>query len=130
MIIETALALLLQSSPSGEFRSPRKLNPYSLCSCEAVDEESLVSFIGIASDAEVTLGEDGLSAAPRQATIFRVLRSASDDIPDPAKVWHATDPAKCGVKFDYGKRYDVVAVKKDNVLETNWCVMPKPEKAD
>ncbi len=74
----------------------------------------------------MTLGPDGRTPEARQATIFRVMKGKSADVPDPAKVWHVTNPAKCGVKFDYGKRYTVVAVKKQNGdLETSHCVMPK-----
>lgn len=130
MIIETAVTLMLQSQPSGDFRPIRKVDPYALCSCAAVDENSIVRFTGTASDAEMTLGPDGLSANARQATIFRVVKGESDATPNPAKVWHVTNPAKCGISFDYGKRYEVIAVKKDGALETNWCVMGKPRKDD
>ena len=127
MIIEAIAALLLQTAPTGDFRPSRQIDPYALCSCADVDKTKLVSFTGIASDAQMTLGADGRSAEARQATIFRVLKGESADVPDPAKVWHVTDPAKCGVKFDYGKRYIVTAVKKENGdLETSYCVMPKP----
>ena len=77
----------------------------------------------------MTLGDDGRSAKARQATIFRVLKGAGESVPDPAKVWHVTNPAKCGVTFDYGKRYDVTAVRKSSgELETNYCVMPRAGK--
>lgn len=126
MIIEILAAVALQSSTSGEIRPPRQIDPYALCSCARADTSRLVSFTGIASDAEMTLGADGRSAEARQATIFRVLKGKGPDVPDPAKVFHVTDPAKCGVKFDYGKRYQVTAVKKENgELETSYCVMPK-----
>lgn len=130
MIIEAALVLFMQGTPPGDFRPSRKIDPYALCSCKAVDESSIVRFTGTASDAEMTLGPDGLSANARQATIFRVLKGESADAPNPAKVFHVTDPAKCGVSFDYGKRYDVIAVKKDGALETNWCLMGKPRKEE
>ena len=126
MIIETALVVLLQS---GDFR-PRTIDPYALCSCKAADEKSLVRFTGYANDAEMTLSEDGLKANARQATVFRVTKGLSDDVAATTKVYHLTDPAKCGVSFDYGKRYDVVAIRKDGVLETNWCVMGKPRKPE
>ncbi len=129
MIIEAIAAFLAEASQAGDFRPLRQIDPYALCSCAGVDKSNLVSFTGIASDAEMTLGADGRSAEARQATIFRVLKGKGADVPDPAKVWHVTDPAKCGVKFDYGKRYMVTAVKKANGdLETTYCVMPKPAK--
>lgn len=129
MIIETLVAVALQSSTSGEIRPARRIDPYALCSCANADKSNLVSFTGIASDAQLTLGPDGRSADARQATIFRVVKGKSADVKDPAKVWHVTDPAKCGVKFDYGKRYMVTVVKKENgELETSYCVMPKPAR--
>lgn len=128
MIIEAAIFLLAQSAAGGDFRPARRIDPYALCSCANAEKGATVAFTGIASDAQVILGEDGRSAEARQATIFRVLRGKSADVPDLAKVWHVTNPAKCGVKFDYGKRYDVVALKKANgELETSYCVMPRPE---
>lgn len=125
MLVEAAMSLVLQSS-TGEFK-PLKIDPYALCRCPAVDQTKIVTFTGTASDAEMRLGEDGLSTAPRQATIFRVLKKSSADIADFARVYHLTDPAKCGITFEYGKRYDVTAVKTDGgALETDWCVMGKP----
>jgi hypothetical protein len=127
MIIEAAIIVALQAASPGEFKPALKINPYALCSCANADRSNLVAFTGVANDAQMTLGPDGRTAIARQATIFRVLKGKSENVPDPAKVFHVTDPAKCGVKFDYGKRYDVVAVKKPNgELETSYCVMPKP----
>lgn len=126
MIVEMIVSLFVQSSQAGDFRPQRQIDPYALCSCAGVDTSKAVSFVGIASDAQMTLGADGRSAEARQATIFRVMKGKSADVPDPAKVWHVTNPAKCGVKFDYGKRYAVTAVKNENgELETSYCVMPK-----
>ncbi len=130
MIIEAALLVVLQSTPSGDFRPSRKIDPYALCSCKPVDEKSTVRFTGYASDAEITLSDDPQKANPRQATIFRVSKGLSADVADMTKVWHVTDPAKCGIRFDYGKRYDIIAVKKSGALETDWCVMGKPRKGD
>jgi hypothetical protein len=126
MIIEAVAAYLMQAAADGDFRPSRAADPYALCTCPAIDKENLVTFTGIASDAEMILGEDGRSAEPRQATIFRVLKGKGADVPDPVKVWHVTNPAKCGVEFDYGKRYAIVAEKNSNgELETSYCVMPK-----
>jgi len=129
MILETLAAIALQSGQSGDFRPARQIDPYALCSCSKEPEGELVSFTGVVSDAQMTLGDDGRIAKARQATIFRVLKGAGESIPDPAKVWHVTNPAKCGVTFDYGKRYDVTAVRKSSgELETNYCVMPRAGK--
>ncbi len=126
-MIDVFAAILVQSSSAGEFRPARQIDPYALCSCAGVDKSTVVSFTGIVSDAQMTLGPDGRTADARQATVFRVVKGKGADVPDPAKVWHVTDPAKCGVKFDYGKRYAVTALKKENGdLETSYCVMPKP----
>lgn len=126
MIFETLAAIALQSSPSGEIRPARQIDPYALCSCANADRSNLVSFTGIASDAQMILGADGRSAEERQATIFKVVKGKGADVSDPAKVWHVTNPAKCGVRFDYGKRYTVIAAKKENgELETSYCLMPK-----
>ena len=127
MIIEFVALLFAQSTAGGDFRLSREIDPYALCSCANADKSNLVSFTGYAADAEITLGEDGHSAEARQATIFRVAKGKSVDVPELAKVWHVTNPAKCGVRFDYGKRYEIVASKKENgELETSYCLMPKP----
>ena len=129
MIIETIALLLAETSASDVFR-PREIDPYALCSCAGAAERETVTFTGYATDAEVTLAEDGRSAEARQATIFRVTKGGSDDIPERARVFHMTNPAKCGVKFDYGKRYDVTAIRRDDgALETNWCEMGKTTAA-
>jgi hypothetical protein len=127
MIIEAVAAILMQSAAGGDFRPGREADPYARCTCPAIDKDNLVSFTGIASDAQMTLGDDGRSAEARQATIFRVQKGMGADVPELVKVWHVTNPAKCGVKFDYGKRYTIVAEKNSNgELETSYCVMPKP----
>ena len=132
MIIEAGLWFLAQAAPPAAFGKAREIDAYALCSCKTIDPLTIVRFQGFASDAEMTLGEDGKTANARQATIFRVLKGAGADVPPLARVYHVTDPAKCGISFDYGKRYDVAAVKKDGVLETDWCRMGKPRevKAD
>ena len=127
MILESLAFYMLQAATGGDIRPARTFNPYALCSCVKKEEGERVEFTGVASDAQLVLGADGRSAEARQATIFRVLKGADDS--ETAKVWHVTDPAKCGVKFDYGKRYDVVALKKaDGALETSYCVMPRAAK--
>lgn len=121
-MIEILTAFLLQT---GDTPETRRIDPYLLCVCPDVSALEKVEFSGFASDAEVILGDDGRSAKPRQATIFRVDKGPKD-FPSPAKVWHLTKPEKCGVSFSYGRRYDIVAVKKGDEIETNWCLMGKP----
>lgn len=118
-------ALLLQAGAEADAPAPRRFDPYLLCTCPDVSGAEQVTFTGYASDAELTLGDDGRSALPRQATIFRVLKGPKD-LKTPVKIYHLTKPEKCGLSFDYGKRYDIVAVKKGDDLETNWCLMGKP----
>ena len=129
MIVESLLSLFLQAQPSADFRPMREVDPYALCSCANKTDGERVNFTGIVTDAELMLGADRRSTQPRQATIFRVLKGGGENVPDPAKVWHVTDPANCGVTFDYGKRYEIVAVENDRgELETSYCVMPAAKK--
>jgi hypothetical protein len=115
-------AFLLQA---GDTPETRRIDPYLLCVCPDVSGAEKIEFTGFASDAEMILGEDGRSAEPRQATIFRIDKGPKD-LKSPVKVWHLTKPEKCGVSFAYGRRYNVVAVKKGDEIETNWCLMGKP----
>ncbi len=109
-----------------EITEPPKPDPYAKCVCEDVDAAAVISFVGIVSDAQVLLGKDGRSPADRQATIFRVVKTYKGEVSNPAKVWHMTAAEKCGVTFDYGKRYTVTAIAVGDGLETNWCLGPKP----
>ncbi len=130
MIFEFLSMLMMQTPAGGDLPPTRRIDPYALCACPQADDQQRVNFTGYATDAELTLGEDGRSAEARQATIFRVTKGRSAEIPEFAKVWHVTNPAKCGVKFDYGRRYDVTAIRRDDgALETNWCEMGKTTAA-
>jgi hypothetical protein len=124
-MIEFLAVLMLQGAADADAPAPRRFDPYLLCVCRDEAEAETVSFTGYATDAQMVLGEDGRSALPRQATIFRIEQGPKD-LNSPVKIWHVTKPEKCGVTFAYGRRYDVVAVKKDDELETNWCLMGKP----
>jgi hypothetical protein len=123
-MIEFLASLLLQGADAGA-PDTRRIDPYLLCVCPDVAGAENVEFSGYASDAVMILGEDGRSAQPRQATVFRVDKGPKDLV-SPVRVWHLTKPEKCGVSFAYGRRYDIVAVKKGDELETNWCLMGKP----
>lgn len=121
-MIDFLAAILLQA---GDVAETRRIDPYLLCVCPDVAGAETVEFSGFASDAEMILGEDKRSTLPRQATIFRVDKGPKD-LKSPVKVWHMTKPEKCGLSFAYGRRYDIVAVKKGDEIETNWCLMGKP----
>ncbi|MCA8887326.1 MAG: hypothetical protein KDA46_00725 [Parvularculaceae bacterium] len=107
-------------------KHPPRPDPYAKCVCEDADAASVMSFVGIVSDAQVLLGEDGRSPAARQATIFRVVKTVKGEVSNPARVWHMTAPEECGVTFDYGKRYDVRVIAVEDGLETSWCLKPSP----
>ncbi|MEZ5896404.1 MAG: hypothetical protein R3C40_02485 [Parvularculaceae bacterium] len=109
-----------------EIKQPPKPDPYAKCVCEEGDAATVMSFVGIVSDAQVLLGDDGRSPADRQATIFKVVKTIKGEVSNPAKVWHMTAPEKCGVTFDYGKRYDVAVIAVEDGLETSWCLKPAP----
>lgn len=113
------LAAAVQAEP------PLSRTPPDLCTCpqEAPAADSIIVFTGVAFDAVVTLDESGLNPAPRQATIFRVLKVEQGDKTKEAKVWHNADLKKCGVSFDYGKVYRIRATKKDDAFETDRCLM-------
>ena len=124
-MIEFLAALMLQGAAEADAPETRRFDPYLLCVCKDAPGEEPVTFTGYATDAQMVLGDDGRSALPRQATIFRIEKGPKD-LASPVKIWHVTKPEKCGVTFAYGRRYDVVAVKKGEELETNWCLMGKP----
>lgn len=124
-MIDFLVAVMMQGATEAEGPAPRRFDPYLLCVCQAQPEGEQVTFTGYAIDAQMILGEDGRSALPRQATIFRIEKGPKD-LATPVKVWHFTKPEKCGLSFAYGKRYDIVAVKKGDEIETNWCLMGKP----
>jgi hypothetical protein len=125
-MIELLAALMMQGAAEAEAPAPRRFDPYLLCVCPDVSGAEEVRLTGYATDAQMILGEDGRSALPRQATIFRIEKGPKD-LASPAKVWHFTKPEKCGLSFAYGRRYDIVAVKKGDEIETNWCLMGKPQ---
>lgn len=120
--ILAAVALQAGAEEGGWRRAPK--DPYARCVCEAEKDAALVRFRGVAQDAIVTVGPDGRKPEDRQATVFTLMRPAAG-VTSPVKVFHSTAPSKCGVRFDYGKIYDVVAVKSGDALETSYCLMPK-----
>lgn len=120
-------ALIFLAAAQSE--APVERTPPDLCTCKEETPADAVVFTGVAFDAVVTLDESGLNPAPRQATIFRVLKVEAGEKTKEAKVWHNADLKKCGIIFDYGKVYRVRAVKKDDAFETDRCLMkevPQP----
>jgi hypothetical protein len=105
-----------------------------LCACPKEQRQPDIVFRGVAIDAALVLGPDGLNAHPRQATIFRVARVEKGAPSTPMKVWHLTDPGRCGVSFGYGATYTVRARLRQGEAETDACLMPelrkKPDDSD
>ncbi len=102
---------------------PPERTPPRLCSCAQPPKDEIVEFAGVAFDAELTLDETGQNVLPRQASVFRVVRSADESLKTPVKIWHSTEMAKCGVSFDYGKEYTIRVRKEGERLETDYCLM-------
>lgn len=131
MSMLAGLILLAAAAPA---EPPLTRTPPDLCTCAAeAPPADAVIFTGIPFDAIVTLDESGLNPAPRQATLFRVLKVEQGDRTKEAKVWHNADLKKCGIGFDYGKVYRIRATKKDDAFETDRCLMkdvPQPAAAE
>jgi hypothetical protein len=124
---------------------PAMKAPPSLCVCRSKNEVA-ATFEGVAVDAEMILAANGKDVAPRQATIFRVMkivyaspestvkerkaelfpttRSPTGELLRSAKVWHVVDPDSCGVRFAYGRRYTVKARLVGGAFETDSCLSP------
>ncbi len=110
-----------RASPGSERNKP---DPRLKCVCSAQSET--ISFSGIAIDAEFSASPDGRSIVGAQTTIFEVTRSPAHSRGARLKVAHPTLPAPCGVSFNYGARYDVVARTSGDALETDYCLIPQP----
>ena len=120
--------MLAQGATDFEVRTPPKPDRYLRCRCAAPTADVL-TFTGAVADAELRLGADGRSVAEIQTTVFTIVDS--DDIgEDRVRVSHPTTPEKCGVAFDYGKRYEIRAVREDGDLRTDYCLLGKPSPAD
>ncbi|MEX0644915.1 MAG: hypothetical protein WD076_06375 [Parvularculaceae bacterium] len=116
-ILLCGLALVSASAQEPVKKPPR------LCSCALAQEGEILEFAGVAVDAELALDETGQNVLPRQASIFRVIRAPNKELKTPVKVWHSTETAQCGVRFDYGKEYQIRARKEGDRLETDYCLM-------
>lgn len=101
-------------------RRPPTPDPYAQCMCKDVAKDDIVrSFIGVVVDAQLFLGTDGKSVTDRQATIFRIIDGEKSET---VKVFHPTEPARCGLQFDYGKEYKINVRKNAKVIETDYCI--------
>lgn len=127
MMLIALLAALQGQLPPSLTAPPqtREVDPYLLCRCDDETEADVTTITGIVRDAELRLAPDGLSVLPEQVTIFSVIKSSDPSIGKEVRIHHKTRPKDCGLSFDYGKRYDIRATRKDSVLETNWCLDPR-----
>lgn len=112
------------------FAAPPPADAPFLCVCRKDPPPPDVVFRGVAVDAELRASEDGREVAARQATVFRVLKTIKGETSAPMKVWHVSDPGKCGVTFAYGQTYVVEARLKNGVAETDLCLMPALKPKD
>lgn len=111
------------AATSPDSYAPPELKPAPSCVCPASGERPDVTFSGYVVDAEVTLGADRRSVEDRMATIFDVEWSSDGEVEGRTRVFHNSDPATCGVSFDYGKKYSIAARWSDGELETDKCLM-------
>jgi len=121
-----AIFLCAVSTASAQIYNPpgiRNRAPLT-CECSAEREPGLIVIEGLVIDAEVRLSEDGLSAHERQATIFNIAKSNNHKLSGRTHIWHQTNENKCGVTFDYGKKYQIsVRTTEEGQLETSSCLI-------
>jgi hypothetical protein len=127
----SALFGLFLAAAAQDAEPPEEKAPAVVCKCAEAPPADAVIFEGVPYDAQITLDANGQKPEPRQATLFRLQKIEVGDGPKTAdgmpskevKVWHNADLKKCGVRFDYGKRYRVRARKVGDNLETDFCLM-------
>lgn len=124
-VLNSLLSVIALASfaAAGATAQPPEKTPPRMCGCANAQEGEVIEFVGVAFDAELSLDETGQDVLPRQASIFRVVRAPNRELKTPVKVWHSTEMAKCGVRFDYGKEYQIRARKEGDRLETDYCLM-------
>lgn len=99
------------------------LKDTSACTCPSAEEKPDVTLSGHVVDAKVILSADQRSVEDRMATIFDV-KTSDAGLSGRTAVWHDVSDAKCGITFDYGKKYSVAARRDENGdLETDRCLM-------
>jgi hypothetical protein len=127
-------ALSTPAAADGALEAPEaKPLPGIRASCPCRDEipADVLIVEGLVVDAEASLDPDRRAPNDRQATIFDIFRASRGDHSDRTKIWHSTNTNKCGVVFDYGRRYVVAAREnEDGALETDKCLMRAAKAAD
>ena len=120
-MIAFVLTVLVQASDP--YVAPPTIRKAPSCTCTGKEKPD-VTFNGYVIDAEVILGADQRSVEDRMATIFDVKYSDDSTISGRTRLWHDVSEENCGVTFDYGKKYSVMARWGENgELETDSCLM-------
>lgn len=118
-----ALALTVLVQANDPYFAPPTIRKPPACTCTGKERPD-VTFSGYVIDAKVTLGADRRSIEDRMATIFDVKYSDDSTISGRTPVWHDVSAENCGITFDYGKKYSVMARWGENgELETDRCLM-------
>ena len=129
MLLTLAASLFLAqqvgSDGPPEVREAPKADPHLRCRCSDEPEEGLISVTGVVKDARLTLAPGGKSVIDRQETIFQLIRASEDGLDAEVAIAHPIKPENCGVMFDYGRQYTVMARTVDGELETDWCIDPR-----
>lgn len=114
-MLALVISIMLASAPDAPF----------LCTCANNATPADIEFRGVAVDAVLVAAEGGTKVELRQATVFRVTRVIKGEAASPMKVWHLTNPGRCGVTFNYASTYRVKARLKNGRAETDLCLMPE-----
>ncbi|MBI1391144.1 MAG: hypothetical protein GC152_00250 [Alphaproteobacteria bacterium] len=130
MLSIVAIAAMIQSSPDTTPPQLIREDDYASCACPSSAPDDIIEIDGVVRDAELRLAPNGKSVLPEQATVFTVISASDESISGTVKVHHSTEPAKCGLAFDYGKRYLVRAVRKGDRLTSSYCLDPRRAVAD
>ncbi|WP_411818944.1 hypothetical protein ABFZ85_07735 [Hyphococcus formosus] len=118
------IVLLLTAVQALDPYAPPEIRKIPTCTCPSTPEAGVIRLDGYVIDAEMTLAPDGLNTNDRMATIFDVKSSNDPSYSGRTRVWHETTEDKCGITFDYGRKYSVtVRVIDGDQLETDRCLM-------
>lgn len=101
----------------------RKAPEAPKCTCPDSYEAGAIMLKGIVVDAEMTAAADGRSANDWMATIFDVVYASDGSAKGRTRVWHSNAPGKCGLTFDYGRKYALAVREGANGYETDKCLM-------
>lgn len=125
----TIAAVALAQSSLSEPPLVRAVDPYARCTCSAEAQSDVIEIDGIVRDAELRVGPDGRSVLPEQTTVFSVIAASDADVGEMVRVRHDTRPSKCGLSFDYGKRYRIRVVGTDGGFRSDYCLDPRRSEA-